>query len=168
VPPIGGIAGTSGDVAPGRPFARRTENVDNDATAARLHRGVDRAAEIDVAEHLEIPGVAPPCLVDRLEVPCRNGTCVVHEDVDVVAGRGQGACVVAAAEIDGMDRHGNVVPRLDRLLGALEIRFRPRREMQVAAFLGKLSGAGQANALGSAGDEGELATQIEIHANLLK
>jgi hypothetical protein len=40
--------------------------------------------------------------------------------------------------------------------------------MQMAAFLRKLPGACQANSLGSAGDECELAAQIEIHANLLE
>ena len=54
-----------------------------------------------------------------------------------------------------MDRHGNVVPGLDRLLGAFQVRLGPRREMQMAAFLGELPGAGQANSLGRAGDEGE-------------
>ena len=54
-----------------------------------------------------------------------------------------------------------------RLLGAFEIRLGPRREMQVAAFLGELPGAGQADALGRAGDESDLAAQIQIHANLL-
>ena len=34
----------------------------------------------------------------------------------------------------------------------------------MAAFLGELSGARQANSLGRTGDEGELAAQIEIHA----
>ena len=38
--------------------------------------------------------------------------------------------------------------------------------MQMAAFLGKLPGARQADPLGRAGDEGELATQIQIHFNL--
>src|SRR5258708_18871488 len=65
-----------------------------------------------------------------------------------------------------MDRHGNIVPCLDRLPGTLQIRFRTRREMQMAAFLGKLPGARQANSLGSASDECELAVQIQIHANL--
>ena len=65
-----------------------------------------------------------------------------------------------------MDRHRNVVPCLDRLLGPLEIRLGTRREMQMAAFLGELPGARQADALGSASDEGELAAQIQIHADL--
>jgi hypothetical protein len=38
--------------------------------------------------------------------------------------------------------------------------------MQMAAFLRKLPGARQADALGSASDECELAAQIEIHADL--
>ena len=44
--------------------------------------------------------------------------------------------------------------------GAFEVRLGPRREMQMAAFLGQLPGAGQANSLGRASDEGELAAQI--------
>ena len=67
----------------------------------------------------------------------------------------------------GMDRHGNIVPRLDRLLGALQIRLGPRRQMQVAAFLGELPGAGQADSLGRAGDECKLAAQIQIHGHSL-
>ena len=65
----------------------------------------------------------------------------------------------------GMDRHGNIMPGLDQLLGAFEVRLGPRREMQMAAFLGELPGARQANSLGRTGDEGDLAAQIEIHAN---
>ena len=66
----------------------------------------------------------------------------------------------------GMDRHRDVVPGLDRLLGAFQVRLGPRREMQMAAFLGELPGARQANSLGRTGDEGELAAQIEIHVDL--
>jgi len=56
-----------------------------------------------------------------------------------------------------MDRHGNVVPRLDALLGAFEICLGARREMQMAAFLGELPGAGQANSLRRSRDESGLA-----------
>jgi hypothetical protein len=66
-----------------------------------------------------------------------------------------------------MDRHRNIVPRLDALLGALEVGLRSRSEMQMAAFLGELPGAGQANSLRSAGDESELVAEMQIHANLL-
>src|SRR3569833_2206875 len=38
--------------------------------------------------------------------------------------------------------------------------------MQVAAILGQLPGAGQANALGSTGNEGDLAVQLQIHVSL--
>ena len=51
-------------------------------------------------------------------------------------------------------------------LALLEIRLGARREMQVAAFLGKLPGAGEPNALGRAGDESGLAAQMEIHVVL--
>jgi hypothetical protein len=124
-------------------------------------------AEIDVAEHLEVPGVTPAGLVDRLQVAGRNGAGIVHQDVDVGTGRRQRPRRIAVAEIDRMDRHRNVVPRLDRLLGAFEVRLGARREMQMAAFLGKLPGARQANSLGRTGDEGDLAAQIEIHAEPL-
>src|SRR4029450_7249510 len=45
-----------------------------------------------------------------------------------------------------------------------EVRLGPRCDMQMAAFLGELPGAGQANSLGSTGDEGGLAAQVQIHA----
>jgi len=56
-----------------------------------------------------------------------------------------------------VDRHGNIVPRLDAFLGALEVRLGARRKVQVAAFLGELPGAGQANSLRRSRDESGLA-----------
>ena len=72
---------------------------------------------------------------------------------------------IAVAEIDGW----TVTETLCRAwidLGAFQVGLGPRREMQMAAFLGELPGARQANSLGRTGDEGELAAQIEIHVNL--
>jgi hypothetical protein len=38
--------------------------------------------------------------------------------------------------------------------------------MQMAAFLGELPGARQANSLGRAGNEGNFAAQMQIHVDL--
>ena len=65
-----------------------------------------------------------------------------------------------------MDRHRDVVPGLNGLLGLVEIGLGARREVQVAAFLGELPGAGKPDALGRAGDESGLAAQMEIHVVL--
>jgi hypothetical protein len=162
-----GIAGAAGDVTPGRPFPGCAKDIDNDTAAARLHRRIDRAAHIDVAEHFQVPSLTPPRLVDRLQVASRNGAGIVHQDIDVRTGCNERPRGIAVAEIHGVDRHGNVVPGLDSLPGAFKIRFGARRQMQVAAFLGKLPGACQTNSLGSTGDEGELAAQVQIHADLL-
>ena len=43
-----------------------TRDVDDRAVAALLHLRIGRAAQVDIPEHLEVPGRAPGLLVHRL------------------------------------------------------------------------------------------------------
>jgi hypothetical protein len=151
---------------PRRPFPGGAQHIHDDAAALRLEHGIDRAAEVDVAEHLEVPRGAPARLVDRLQVAGRDGAGVVHQDVDVAARRRQRPHSVTVAEIDRMDRHRDVVAGLNGLPGLVEVGLGARREVEVAAFLGELAGAGKPDALGRAGDESGLAAQMKIHGVL--
>src|SRR4029079_6728475 len=66
------VRGTAGDVVGVRAVSRQADDVDDDAAAPLTHGAVDLAREIDATEHLEVPGPAPPFLVDVKEVPPRK------------------------------------------------------------------------------------------------
>src|SRR5437868_2606079 len=72
-----GVAGTAADVVSVELFAGGTDVVDDDAAAARLHLGVDRAGQVDVAEHFQLPSVTPGRLVDLVDRAAGNVTGVV-------------------------------------------------------------------------------------------
>src|SRR5258705_9026593 len=66
-----GVAGAAADVIGVELFAGGADVVDDDAMATRLHLGVDRAGQIDIAEHLQLPGVTPGRLVDLVDRTAR-------------------------------------------------------------------------------------------------
>src|SRR5438876_6492008 len=67
-----GVAGAAADVIGIELLAGGADVIDDDAVAARSHLGIDRAGEIDVAEHLQLPGVTPGGLVDLVDRAARN------------------------------------------------------------------------------------------------
>src|SRR5205085_1533515 len=77
-----GIAGAAADVVGVELFTGGADIVDDDAAAARLHLRVDRAGQVDVAEHFQLPGVTPGRLVDLVDRAAGNVTGIVDEDVD--------------------------------------------------------------------------------------
>jgi hypothetical protein len=78
-----GVAGAAADVVGVELFAGRADVVDDDAVPARLHLRIDRAGEVDVAEHLQLPGVTPGRLVDLVDRAARDVAGIVDEDVDI-------------------------------------------------------------------------------------
>ncbi len=70
--------------------------------AARFHLGVDRAGEVDIAEHLQLPGVTPGGLVDLVDRAARNIAGIVDENVDVGGILRKPGNVLTLAQVDDM------------------------------------------------------------------
>src|SRR5204863_277186 len=62
-----GVGGGAADVLERMALARHADDVDDDAALARLHARIELARQVDEAEDLELPRVAPFRLVERLE-----------------------------------------------------------------------------------------------------
>src|SRR6185437_6186180 len=95
-----GIAGAAGDIGCIEPLAGAADDVDDDATAARPHRRDISAAQIDVAEDFEVPGLAPARLVDLVERAAGDRAGIVHQDVDLRMVVGKAARRIASTEIE--------------------------------------------------------------------
>src|SRR2546423_14279108 len=115
--------------------------------------------QVDIAEHLELPGMTPSRLVDRLERSAGNVARVVDEDVDICALAGEFAQRAAIAQVNRM--HGRTALQLR--LCVLEARRVARRKMHIATFGGKGVRAGKTDAFRSARNEDRLAFETEIH-----
>ena len=123
--------------------------------AARRHAGVEGARHADIAEELELPGLAPARLIDVGERAARNGARIVDEDVGALAitlDERRHGCIFR--QVIGSDLDPRLRGRgLDLGLGALEIGLAARDEHDVATLLRQELRARKADALGGAGDE---------------
>ena len=160
-----GVAGAAADIVGVEFFAGRADVVDDDAVPARLHLRIDRAGEVDVAEHLQLPGVTPGRLVDLVDRAARDVAGIVDEDVDVGGVLDKPRDVLALAQVDDMGGGADLVRRAQPLGERLQLLAVAGGQHDVAAFLGKGFGRGRANALGGAGDQDALAAQMQIHGN---
>ena len=158
-----GVAGAAADIVGVELLAGRADVVDDHAAAARLHLGIDGAGEVDVAEHLQFPGMTPGCFVNLVNRAAGNVAGIVDENVDVGGVLRQPRNVFRFAQV------GDVGGGVDLVLRAQPVGQRLQRlaaagsQPQMAAFLGKGFGRGRANALGGAGDQDALAAQVQIH-----
>ena len=159
------IAGAAADVVGVEFFAGGADVVDDDAVAARLHLRIDRAGEVDVAEHFQFPGVTPGRLVDLVDRTARDIAGIVDEDVDVGGILHQFLDVGWFSQVDDMRGRVDLVGRTQPVAQGFQLIAAAGGEPQVAAFLGKGLGRGRANALGGAGDQDTLAAQMQIHGN---
>jgi len=64
-------------------ICRVADHIDDNAAFAFLHRCIEGAAHIDVTEHFKIPGFAPGRLVNIEQRATRNGSGIVHQDINV-------------------------------------------------------------------------------------
>src|SRR5581483_7722702 len=158
-----GIGTAAGNVVRVHALAGTADDVDDDAAALRLHLREVGAREIDVAEDLEVPGLAPTRLVDLLDGATGNGAGVVDENVDVGKVTREPARRLAAAEIERYRGDGDIVMGADLAFGRLEIAGVSRHQHEVAA-LGREDPRGRPpDTLGAAGDERFPSGEIEIH-----
>ncbi len=130
---------------------------------ARFHLRVDRAREVDVAEHLQIPGVTPGRLVDLVDRTARNIAGIVDEDIDVGSILHKPGDVLGLAQVDDVSRGVDLMGEAQAFGERLQLVAAAGREPDMAAFFGKGFGGGRANALRCACYQDALAAQMEIH-----
>src|SRR5882762_599655 len=130
-------------------LCRHADDVDDHTVLPRLHARVELAREIDEAEDLELPRVAPFRLVERLDRAAGDVAGVVHQDVDVRAVLGELPQRRAVAEIHRMGF--GVATQSTRSLR--QPVFVARGEVYAAAFGGEGFGAREADAFRPTGDE---------------
>ena len=147
------VGGAARDVGRVHLLAGRADDVDDDAALLLFHGRIDRARQVDIAEHLQVPGLAPGVFVHFQEVAAGNGAGVVDEDVEVSRPCRELFCCAALRNIDGFRRGA----RCNIARGA-EHR---------ASFARKELDAGAADTLGRAGDQDAFALKIEFHGSLV-
>ena len=124
----------------------------------------DRAREIDVAEHLQVPGIAPDFVAGVVEVAGRVGAGIVDENVDPGAGLRETLLVLDAGQVGAVD--ADVDPR--RGPAQLVARLLERGDaaagnVEVAAFSRQRLGDREADALAGAGHQGAFAVELQVH-----
>jgi hypothetical protein len=141
----------------------QARNVDDDAAAALAHAVVDFAREVDGAEELEIPGLAPALLVDLEQGAARNGARAIDQDIELTACRGERLHGGAVAEIAGMTLGFDAVLPPDLASDLVEIPLCARGQVHVAAFSCECLGDRHADALGGPGHQRPPPLQFQVH-----
>ena len=136
------VAGGPGDVVEIGVLAGRAEDVDDDALFALGHQRVKAPRHVDVAEHFEVPGLAPALLVDLGDVAARDRAGIVDEKVDVGAFGGELVDILAVAEIERVVAHRDIVLAGDLGAHLVEVRGGARHQHDVTALLRQSLGAG--------------------------
>jgi hypothetical protein len=160
------IAGGAGDVARAVIFSRRADHVDDHPRAALAHALVDLAGEVEEAEDLEVPGLAPLLVRELRQRPLRDRAGVVHQDVHVCALLPESDSVRGHTEVNGVDRRPYLVFIGNRFGRLLQRRRAARGEVHVRALCREAVRARKADAFRCAGDEDVFSLKFEIHALL--
>jgi MFS family permease len=125
-----GVAHAAGDVARLRPQSGAADHVHDDAPLLGDEPGQQQAAQVHVAEDLQVPRVAQPLVVDGGEVATRDRTGVVHDDVDHVERLGQRDLGVGTRQVGGVHAHVNAEPASKVVGRSFQRRRRPRHEVE--------------------------------------
>ena len=157
------IAGAAADIIGVELFAGSTDVVDDNAMAARFHLGVDRARQVDIAEHFQFPGVTPGRLVDLVDRAARDIAGIVDEDVDVGGIFHQPRNIRRVAQVDDMGGGIDLMGRAQALTERLQMVAAAGGKAEVAAFFGKGFGRGRADTLRCARDQDAFAAQMQVH-----
>lgn len=152
-----------GDIAGRRPIAGAADDVDDDPVAPCPHRRIMGAAQIDVAEDLEVPGLAPGGVVDLVDGAAWDRPGVVDQNVDAGGCLGQGVLRFRLAEVARMDRRLHAVAVIDLVPRGCEIGLAARGQVQAAPLGRQGLGDGPAETAGRAGDKNPLAGQFQFH-----
>ena len=142
-----GVAGAAADIVGVEFLAGRTDVVDDNAVSARLHLRIDGAGEIDIAEHLQFPGVAPGRLVNLVDRAAGDVAGIVDEDVDIGGFLHQAGNVLRLTEIDDMGRCVDLVCGAQALGQRFKLIAAAGGKQEVSAFFGEGFGRSFADAL---------------------
>ena len=88
---------------------------------AGLHGFIKRAGHVDVAKHLEVPGLTPARVADFGQASARDGAGVVHQNVDVRMRRREIIDRRAHRKIERVRHDSNIVARCDLLTRCLQV-----------------------------------------------
>jgi hypothetical protein len=128
------------------------------------HRITDRPAEVDVAEHLEVPRAAPDFIAGRAEVARGIRAGVVDEDVDLGASGREALLILDLREVDrvyaDIDDRSGLAQRVARLLQRCNA---APGNIEVAAFRRERMRDRETDPLAGAGNERALPFQSQVH-----
>jgi hypothetical protein len=118
------------------------------------------------AQHLQIPGGPPACLIYLEERAGGNRPGVVDEDIDIREQLAEARYIGAVAEIAGVRANRDVVAILDFPARAFEGSGTAGYEHKVTALSRKSISYRASNAPGTTGNERKLAAEIEVQERL--
>src|SRR5690606_24679826 len=121
--------------------------VDDHAPAIGLHARVDQAAQIDVAENLQLPAIPPALFVDLEQAAAGDDACVIDENVDVSAALDQRLARAGLGDIERVDLDLHVGDGRNFLANAFEVFRTACSQMQIDTFFRKRLGDALANPL---------------------
>src|SRR5262249_245139 len=111
------------------------------------HLRIKATGHVDVAENLEVPGLPPAVLGDRVEIATGDRAGIVDEDVDIGALGGEFVDVLAIAEVECEHPHADIVFAGDLPASFFKVGGGGGPQGDVAAFLRQHFGAGAPNPL---------------------
>jgi hypothetical protein len=124
---------------------------------------IEVAAHVDVAEDLQVPGLAPARVVQLEQVALRDRAGIVDQDVDAACLLDHGLARLGPRQIGGMNLDRHVVPRPDLVARALEVRGGARHQEQAAPLAREFLRDRASDPLRRAADQDRAAFQVEVH-----
>src|SRR5262245_5880273 len=121
------------------------------------------AAQIDVAEHLELPSLAPMCFVDLENIAGGDGARVVHQYVDVGEFVGQSRRRARAREVDGLGMDCGAAGLREPLRRGAQPFLIASRDYDIAAFFEEALRHRVADSLRATCHQHAAALQTQIH-----
>ena len=159
-----GIARGAGDIAGVSSVGGKPGHVDDDAAPALRHGGEKRAGHVDIAEDLEIPGLAPALFGHLMNVAGGNGARVVDDDIGRADRLHQFRNVGAVGNVDGVKVDAFALGARDLRRGGFQILKAARHHMHDAALRMQGGGNALADAGRGAGDQGGFSGEVQVHA----
>src|SRR5712692_8885973 len=124
----------------------------------------DRPGQIDISEHLEIPGVAPDLVARVVEVSGRIRAGIVDENVDLRAGLRETLLVLDLAQIGAVNADVDARRSLAKHVARqLERGDTATRNIEVAAFSCERLGDRKADAFAGPSHKRALPLQLQVH-----
>ncbi len=132
------------------------------------HQRIEAPRHVDVAEHLQIPGGAPPRLVHLGDRAAGNGARIVDQKIGLWTLGRERVDAAAVGKIEWEAAHRDIVLRGNLGPGGIEIGGGARDQHDIAALSRQNLGAGPADPSRSAGDQRLASPQTKLHPVPLK